>query len=136
MDINVFLVQPHPNNLNCDVDDESDWILIGDDSSSNGRKGKAELIKGFSDISGPGVTSSVSQPIPLQNEICNIYSTSSSDGDFAGHFSDLYFANIPRSVPSDFSISSGSGRDGDPPKHFLCPISCEIMKKPVIAAGK
>lgn len=125
-------MQPHPsvNNNNDALDDDEDWIIIGDDSSSKGRKGKPQLIKDFSNTT----TSSISQPIPVQKEMLNIYSTSSSDGDFAGQLPELYFSTVPKSVPSDFYASSSSGRDSDPPKHFLCPISCEVMQKPVIAS--
>jgi len=117
------------------MENEEDWVMIGDDTTTEGRKGKAQLIKSFPETSAPAPVRS-SQAIPMKLE--TLYSTSSSESDFgiAGQFSDLYFSNIPNSYPSLVATDSGSDSRGteEVPPHFVCPISCQLMQKPVIAA--
>lgn len=132
---NIFCkLQPFPS-LELEEDNEEDWVIVQDESSPAGRRGKAQLIKDFPKSEIPEVLSSVSQPIPNYSNI--VYSTSSSDSDanIGGRLSELYFSKIPNSFTGEKTLQPEPEYGGRTvPEHFLCPISREIMEKPVIAA--
>jgi len=94
--------------------DEDAWVIVADDSSPQGRKGKAELLI----------------PFPECSEAINIRNSLGAPPSSIPHSPGNCLAGCDMNTPFTSATRTGSI---EIPFHFICPITRELMSEPVVA---